>query len=288
MIKTGEYFIGSFVITNNESDKDFEVVDGQQRLATICILLSAIRKYYAMNGFNEDVKDIEGTFLSKYDRSAGTQRAKLTLSAIDNQLFYNEVILQPNAKEIINITRDSHKRIRVAYKEAEIFIKNIIARYTSKDTQKAELIALTEFIQHKLKVIIVTAPDDSDAFAIFETLNDRGKKLGQIDLIKNYLFQRAKDRIAEAQDYWSRMTGTIEMNSNEEEVEVFIRYQWCSINGFIRNDALFKSLSEQFNSLAASVTVRNSFACIISMGFEISFLVCSLLIPIFSCRFLTL
>jgi uncharacterized protein with ParB-like and HNH nuclease domain len=62
-----------------------------------------------------------------------------------------------------------------------------------------------------LKVIIVTAPDDSDAFAIFETLNDRGKKLGQIDLIKNYLFQKSKTRISEAQDYWSRMTGTIEL-----------------------------------------------------------------------------
>gem|GEM_PF-6590945 len=52
-------------------------------------------------------------------------------------------------------------------------------------------------------------------------------------MIKNYLFQKSKTRIAEAQDYWSRMTGTIEMTSNEEEVEIFIRYHWCSLYGFV-------------------------------------------------------
>lgn len=252
--KGGEYFIGSIVITKGENDKDYEVVDGQQRLATICILLSAIRNFYSLNGFDEDVKDIEGTFLSKYDRSSGTNRAKLVLTSIDNDLFYNEIVLPPSQTSSQISTRDSHKRMKATYELSKIFISKIIALYNEKEAQRAELISLTDFIQNKLKVIIVTAPDDADAFAIFETLNDRGKKLGQIDLIKNYLFQKSKTRIAEAQDYWSRMTGTIEMTSNEEEVEIFIRYHWCSLYGFIRNDQLFKVLRSRVTNPTLSIS----------------------------------
>lgn len=250
--KGGEYFIGSIVVTREDADKDFEVVDGQQRLATISILLSAIRNFYFNNGFSDDVKDIEVTFLSKYDRNSGASRAKLTLSSIDNDLFYNEIVLQPSTSTTPQ--RESHKRIKSAYKLSEKFITKLIAPYNNKDAQKAELISLTDFIQNKLKVIIVTAPDDSDAFAIFETLNDRGKKLGQIDLIKNFLFQKSKTRITEAQDYWSRMTGTIELSASEEEVEIFIRYHWCSFYGFVRNDQLFKVLRNRVNNPTVAIS----------------------------------
>ena len=48
-----EYFLGSIVVIDKENGQ--EVVDGQQRLATISILLSAIRDYFLQNGKRKEL-----------------------------------------------------------------------------------------------------------------------------------------------------------------------------------------------------------------------------------------
>lgn len=55
--------------------------------------------------------------------------------------------------------------------------------------------AWLDYLETNLKVIVVTAPDDSNAFVIFETLNDRGLELAISDLLKNYLFHKSGEKI---------------------------------------------------------------------------------------------
>src|SRR5450759_220437 len=65
--EAGTYFLGT-IVTIPRGEGALEVVDGQQRLATIAILLAAIRDY--LRGKNEDVivQSIESDFLSGIDR----------------------------------------------------------------------------------------------------------------------------------------------------------------------------------------------------------------------------
>lgn len=44
--KGTEYFLGPIVFMEIEEDKDYEIIDGQQRLATSLMLLAAIRDIY--------------------------------------------------------------------------------------------------------------------------------------------------------------------------------------------------------------------------------------------------
>src|SRR5262245_23693454 len=44
-MSSGSYFLGTIVLTTNKGNQ-YEIADGQQRLATISILLSAIRDYF--------------------------------------------------------------------------------------------------------------------------------------------------------------------------------------------------------------------------------------------------
>ena len=52
---------------------------------------------------------------------------------------------------------------------------------------------------------------DMDAFRMFETLNDRGLRTSQVDILKSYLFEQAdKDQSVNfAQAKWSAMRGAL-------------------------------------------------------------------------------
>lgn len=54
---------------------------------------------------------------------------------------------------------------------------------------------------------------------MFETLNDRGLKISQSDLVKNYLLGESGPRLGEAQEKWTLMRGALE-SLEEEDITV--------------------------------------------------------------------
>ena len=41
-------------------------------------------------------------------------------------------------------------------------------------------------MQQRARVVLLQVPNDADAYRMFETLNDRGLRTSQSDLVKNY------------------------------------------------------------------------------------------------------
>jgi hypothetical protein len=87
-------------------------------------------------------------------------------------------------------------------------------------------------------------PDHQNAFTIFETLNDRGLDLAITDLLKNYLFHKAQDRIGEVQQRWVEMFTMVETAANEETVKDYIRHLWSSHHGLTRERELYKKIKD--------------------------------------------
>ena len=104
-----EYFLGSIVIVDKEDRH--QVVDGQQRLATISILLSAIRDYFLQNGEKERASELETKFLVTRDLRTLENIPRLRLNDADNDFFLNNILsaqeTQTNAQEL---PRESHRR----------------------------------------------------------------------------------------------------------------------------------------------------------------------------------
>jgi uncharacterized protein with ParB-like and HNH nuclease domain len=75
-------------------------------------------------------------------------------------------------------------------------------------------VSFLKFLETTALVILLKVPDDLNAFVMFETLNDRGLKTSQADLLKNYLFGESDDRIDEAQTFWAATIGTLETLEN--------------------------------------------------------------------------
>lgn len=245
-----EYFIGSIVISSGR-DRD-EVVDGQQRLATISILLAAIRNYFLSVDDNDRAEDTQNQYLSSRDRRSQEVIPNLKLNNNDNDFFYKTIILRPASK--IKSSKASHDRI----KRASIIAKNKIQAYISTTSNPTEtLLDLCDFIDENLKIILVKVPDHANAFTIFETLNDRGLDLAISDLLKNFLLGQAGNRLNEVQENWTKMYSLLENTENEELVVTFLRQFWSSIYGLTRERDLYKRIKDRITSKQRAIDLSN-------------------------------
>ncbi len=239
-----DYFIGTIVV-NNKGDY-FEIVDGQQRIATISLFFSAVRNLLYRENIKDNAKALENDFLQKRSYRGDVEQ-RLKLNNVDNDFYLKRVLNNDND---IEPNKESHERILNSYKLIEAFVDNWF-----KNRGIEDIYNLVEFIEKKLRIVIVTVSDEVNAFTVFETLNDRGLALSQTDLIKNYLFNKAEDRLGEAQDKWLRFTGAIEAAENEDEILQYIKNYWSSKNGLTREKQLFKDIKDKTMNKAQSIAL---------------------------------
>ena len=170
------HFLGSVVFVERDTDFDelneFEIVDGQQRLTTISILLCAIREYHEQRGNEEIAESINNRYLWEEDEDF-TEKQKVELNSLDaNQ--YRRLLLG-------NSPREEESKIRGAI---EFFADKI----STLPEEKVE--EIRKKLLNAVTLVTIDCPSQESAFRLFETLNDRGLELSEVDLMKNHLYQK--------------------------------------------------------------------------------------------------
>ena len=219
----GSYFLGTIVLTPGQDDV-LELVDGQQRLATTTILLAAIRDYFQDERHDELLVTSLEQFLFTIVRETRETLPRLRLNVADNEFFRVRILERSSsaARKQARATKESHRRIEHAAQLAAQHVQDVIKPLNDK--HRVNLLNVwVRFIEQRVQVILAKCPDDVNAYIMFETLNDRGLKTSQTDLLKNYLFAQADDRIVEAQERWSSMSGTLEAIGDDDD-EMTITY----------------------------------------------------------------
>lgn len=227
------YFLGVLVLTNG-SDGRLEIADGQQRLATTSILLGAIRDYFYHKNDTEMVADLQ-SFLRTFVRETRESDPILRLNVTDHEYFSRRVLELPDAADRQNISPDqvSHQLIDKAAEIASLHIENVLKPF-SESSKDDFLNRWISYLEDSAQVIVLKVPDDMNAYLMFETLNDRGLRVSQSDLVKNYLFSQAESRITEAQDRWSTMNGSLDVLNDDEATITFLRHLLISSYGPVR------------------------------------------------------
>ncbi|ROL56128.1 DUF262 domain-containing protein [Bacteroidetes/Chlorobi group bacterium Naka2016] len=161
------HFIGSIVVPEGEHRLGvnyFQVVDGQQRLATLLIWLSAIRdtaKDIYNNQLAEHLTDF--LFAKEWEGNRVRQIPKLKLGSLDDDAFQKVLEGKPS---------DSKHSIFECY------------TYFKDKTQDVNL---WQKLLNNISVVHINAFNNFNSFRLFETLNDRGLELSAADLIKNFV-----------------------------------------------------------------------------------------------------
>lgn len=248
-----DYFLGTIVLTQSASGVP-EVTDGQQRLATASILLAAIRDYlYTHDNLNR-ATSINNDYLQTTDLRTEETVPRLTLNVDDRDYFIKRVLALPDDRERkkVEAKKWSHEKIDAAAVLAAKHVESVVSPFRERD-RVSRLIDWVEFIRSNAKVILVRVPDHINAFTMFETLNDRGLRIAQSDLLKNYFFGKSQDRLREVQPRWAAMTGALETLGDEDLTVTYIRHLWITKEGHTRERDLSKSIKNSINSKQKAV-----------------------------------
>ncbi|UXN07948.1 DUF262 domain-containing protein [Bartonella sp. HY761] len=191
------HFMGAIVIsqikTFGKEVQSFEIIDGQQRLTTFQLLLAALRDVANINSSHY------ATEINKYLVNDGImqdpikEKFKLWPSLTDRRAFVS--IIDPKIDEDaygLPLTDEDEraKRSIAAYS----YLKDKIQSYVSEDGEFNEdrIEILFEALKAGLAIVSIELEGGDDPQTIFETLNSRGVDLSPSDLMRNFIFQRAK------------------------------------------------------------------------------------------------
>lgn len=227
------YFLGTIVLTRGAGNR-LEVSDGQQRLATVSMFIAAIRDHLATGDGSEKraATKYEGKYLLEYNEVDGNFTQKIKLNDRDNDFFLRMILLPPDSQERGGVSQlySSHERIMDAQRIIKKFVQNIISPFSAREKSR-ELYRWIDFVTKLAIVIIIEVPDDINAYTMFETLNDRGLRASQTDILKNFLFGMSRDRLGEIQTKWATMINVIESIGDDDLILSHIRHAWIAKNG---------------------------------------------------------
>ena len=247
--KRNEHFMGAVVINN--SKKPELLIDGQQRLATISLLMCVIRDVAKEEQQERLSVLISDKYLGSTNIRTYEPEPKLILNEINNQI-YKENILEYKGlnflkkKARVENLEKSNKLLINAYLQLYQNVKS----YISKEEGLAEhLVEIVECIRDKLVIILIAVADEANAYLIFETLNDRGLDLSISDLLKNYIFSKADTKLQEIQKKWEAINRSV----GKFEVTKFIRHYWLSKYDVIREKELYRAIRDKFKSQSSVI-----------------------------------
>ena len=247
------YFLGT-IVTIPEQNGSFQVIDGQQRLATTALLIHAIAKHLKSIGESTMADNV-----TDYIKGPASDRrnkvSRLTLNRIDNELFQNILDDKPLPQRV---KAPSNQRLLDAFELASDHIKNIVSSFEQKAHGDILNIWLN-FIEYNALVMLLKVSNRAHAFRMFETLNDRGLKTSQADLVKNYIFGQAGGRIDECQAHWDAMRGILSTIESDEEITLtFIRHSMVLMHGYLTEKEVFDKVEQTVRGEQTTLTFSDS------------------------------
>lgn len=172
-----EYFIGSMICIN-KGQNQYEVVDGQQRLTTLSIIVSELKKQISIQGVKDD---LQKRVLPIDVYSDEAEEPRLVVRKKEYEL-YKYYILQ----DLKNYKPEKPSDTDL------VFISNaeVIRDYLAKLSDD-ELKLLAKYILQNVYIVFVQTDDFASSFRLLNVLNSRGLPLSNADLLKNALFESA-------------------------------------------------------------------------------------------------
>jgi len=249
------YFLGSMVFIS-KPDNFLEVVDGQQRLATISLFLAAIRDGFKMVGDKERAGHVEIPYLCSRDLKTMQASPKLLLNEVDNDIYSKIIESSLSFEEIKVVSKnkelpESNRLVATTY----VILYELVQKKSGGFTEIEYLSNLVEIITDNILCIQIITNSEDSAYVLFETLNDRGIDLTLSDLLKNFLFSKAGTRrLDEVKHKWIETTTLI----GQEYMKSFIRHEWMSRFGQTREKELYKKIKDEIRSTPKVIDYVNS------------------------------
>jgi len=185
------HFIGPMVMIGRTVPYDvplYLVIDGQQRLMTFFVLLSAIRDYADQLDLSNLADSVDSNSLS-YKNKDGEKVSKI-IPRLRDQSTLNGIFLEDHTE----IDPDS-----LLVKAYNYFLREIegiapIQQSLFDDLSQEDMLnRLHQTILHRLKIVMISLDTHDNPSNIYESLNFKQDLLSDADLVRNYVFMQLTD-----------------------------------------------------------------------------------------------
>ena len=169
------YFLGTVILVKS-GDRQWLINDGQQRMVTLSLICARLRTLFTdQNDSLREHLSLRVLFDVDEDRTDVLETIDQQISRVtsprDDKTRYNQII---RGRKI-----GTNGKLTQAWHEIDAFVVGM-GLERSRD--------FFDFIRTKLELACLYIPDSVDPNSVYETINCRGKRLDDVDLIRNHLY----------------------------------------------------------------------------------------------------
>lgn len=238
------YFLGSMICINRSNDSQktqvLELVDGQQRMVTLSILFAAIYSILNEYGKNDEeteksriTSELEHLKLMLVRRKNEDDLRVVPQVSNDDLRIYRSILSRAGIFKSYSFQNPTEDENNLVYKAYDHLHSRLSMLSDSPEGRFEAIMDILDKLRDAMLVKIEVS-NTSDAYMLFESLNNRGVELSSVDLIKNKLFQNISglhpDKIDYYSECWKKLMGYLD--DDYKVKERFFRHYY---NAFRKN-----------------------------------------------------
>lgn len=218
------YFLGS-IITSAEQGGKKPLIDGQQRLTSTFLLLAYLERYRKEN-MVPNALDLS-TYLGSVSFGAmdyaiefSDSRKAIFDRYLDTKKTVSDAI--DDAEDVANLD-DGDRRLLEALRMTDTLLNASV---------KTAIAYFIDYVVERVLLIDISVNTESEAHRVFVTMNDRGLRLGPIDLLKGQILSKIQNATDSQSCHavWVHTINKLRAFGNEEDSLFFrnlFRAKWA-------------------------------------------------------------
>lgn len=246
----GFYFLGPIVTQAVPGTADgispFVVIDGQQRLTTLTIVLAVLRNYLKKTDkvIANEVQELY--LINKFKKDNDIYKVLPTQS--DREVYQSIITAK--------VVKDINKKWLVY--EAYKFFDTKFKKPGLEEDITLDLNKLKASLLEQILLVNITSDEGDNPYLIFESLNNKGEELSQIDLVRNYIFMKipAKEQEAVYKNFWLPLQEKFKKHAGNKYASELTNAFWFYLRkdgNAISQKEVYKAIKQKFDLAQVNV-----------------------------------
>lgn len=168
-----DYFLGTGVFHKTSEPANYDIVDGQQRFTSLMILLACLRDRIEDQAFSKGIHEK----IVQVENKVDSIPEKIRLTVKDHSIYHDLVVSEGGTLDLDKFQGLSEPESRYVL-AVETYSQRL--NLLSED----ELQLFSQFLSQKCLIVVLSTTSFEEAFRLFTIVNDRGKQLRRIDVLK--------------------------------------------------------------------------------------------------------